>query len=87
MSTSRVAYSSTHLDALGKESSKKNSVLSPEDRVGLVADAHKLSKAGYSPTSSLLDLISSISKGEEARVVWISIAEVSCFALRTLRGS
>ncbi|CED82191.1 Puromycin-sensitive aminopeptidase and related aminopeptidases [Phaffia rhodozyma] len=70
----RVAYSSSHLDVLGKESSKQGSVFSPEDRVGLVADAYKLARAGYSSTTGMLDLISHF-KNEEKKVVWSIVAD------------
>jgi aminopeptidase 2 len=41
----RVAYEPSYLDTLGMEAGKKDSLLSPKDRVGLVSDAHQLSRS------------------------------------------
>ncbi|KAL7413267.1 putative AAP1-alanine/arginine aminopeptidase [Mrakia frigida] len=69
----RVAYSPEHLDLLGLEAAKKDSALTPEDRVGLVSDAHRLARAGYSSTDGALNFISHL-KGEETEVVWSALS-------------
>ncbi|KAL9931881.1 hypothetical protein V8E36_009196 [Tilletia maclaganii] len=53
----RVAYSAERLAKLGAEAAKRDSAFTLEDRVGLVADASTLARAGYSKTSGALNLI------------------------------
>ena len=76
----RVAYSPEHLDLLGLEASKKEGALTPEDRVGLVSDAHRLVRAGYSSTAGALSFVSHL-KGEETEVVWSAVSTVSLLFL------
>ncbi|PWN37044.1 putative AAP1-alanine/arginine aminopeptidase [Meira miltonrushii] len=56
----RVAYSPEHLSKLGKEATKKDGILTLEDRVGLVSDAFVLAQAGYAKTSGALTLIKAL---------------------------
>lgn len=66
--TYRVAYSSEHLSALGKEASRSDSGFTTEDRIGLVSDAMTLAAAGYGKTSGALNLFSKLSGSLEFRV-------------------
>lgn len=69
----RVLYSPERLGKLGDEASKKGSVLSLNDRIGLVQDAFVLSKSGYGKTSGALNLVSKLAS-EEEYLVWKEIA-------------
>lgn len=60
----RVAYTPERLKKIGEEAAREGSSFSLEDRMGLVADAVILAKAGSSKTSAALDLIESL-KGEK----------------------
>ncbi|KZT61396.1 alanyl aminopeptidase [Calocera cornea HHB12733] len=68
----RVQYSSEHLSKLGDEAARPNSTLSREDRMGLVADASVLGRAGYGSTSAGLDLINKL-RNDEDYLVWARI--------------
>ena len=61
----RVNYTPERLTKLGEEASKPNSILSTEDRMGLVSDAMVLAKSGHSKTSSALSLISGLKSEPE----------------------
>lgn len=56
-SSDRVLYSSERLAKIAEEAAKTDSVLSLEDRMGLIMDAPSLAKAGFTKTSSTLTLI------------------------------
>jgi aminopeptidase 2 len=57
---------------LGQEISKPNSVFSVADKMGLVQDAIVLAQAGYSSTSSALDILFPLG-GERNYLVWSEI--------------
>ncbi|KAG8952836.1 Aminopeptidase 2 mitochondrial [Tulasnella sp. 419] len=69
----RVAYTPERLRKLGEEAAREGSVLSTQDRMGLVSDALILAKAGISSTSSGLELIKNL-RGEKENLVWSSIS-------------
>lgn len=69
----RVAYSPERWVKLAAEAARPGSVFTTEDRMGLVGDAFELAQAGYSKTSSALDLVSAL-KNETEYLVWHSIA-------------
>lgn len=56
-SSDRVLYSSERLAKIAEEAARTDSVLSLEDRMGLIMDAPSLAKAGFTKTSSTLNLI------------------------------
>ncbi|KAH8102858.1 peptidase family M1-domain-containing protein [Cristinia sonorae] len=70
----RVLYSDERLVKLAYEAVKHKSVLSLEDRMGLVLDAPAIAKAGLIQTSSALALIDAF-RNETEFVVWTSIGE------------
>ncbi|KAH8102859.1 leucyl aminopeptidase [Cristinia sonorae] len=70
----RVLYTSEQLIKLAQEAGKPNSVLSLEDRMGLVLDASALAKARLAQTNSVLALIDAL-RSETESVVWTSISE------------
>lgn len=53
-------YPAQVLHKIAQEAVKKDSVLSLEDRMGLVLDAPALAKAGLTETSSVLALIDTL---------------------------
>ena len=71
----RVVYNKEHVARLAKRIEEGN--LSPLDRLGLLGDAFESAKAGYSPTTDALELLSSY-KAEDNSVVWdIIVANIS----------
>ena len=60
-----VQYPPQRLAELGQLAAAENSPFSLSDRIGLVADALALSKAGYSTVSSALQLISTLRDEKE----------------------
>lgn len=71
----RVVYNKEHVSRLA--ALVENGSLSPLDRLGLLGDAFESAKAGYSPTTDALDLLSSY-KAEDNSVVWdIIVANIS----------
>ncbi|KAI0806986.1 peptidase family M1-domain-containing protein [Fomes fomentarius] len=66
-------YSAERLAKLGQQVAAKDSPFSLADRMGLVGDALALSKAGYTPVSSALELISTL-KDEKEYLVWGTIS-------------
>ncbi|ORY74296.1 hypothetical protein BCR35DRAFT_281272 [Leucosporidium creatinivorum] len=72
--TFRVSYPPAHLSKLAEEASKPRSGLSLADRLGLVQDVILLSEAGYTPTSSALDLMKQM-VSEPEHLVWVEIAQ------------
>lgn len=62
----RVLYPESRLEKLG--SSASSNLLSPEDKIGLVADTGALSVAGYQSTAALLKLVSQWSTETEPNV-------------------
>ncbi|BFZ61020.1 hypothetical protein YB2330_002078 [Saitoella coloradoensis] len=78
----RVNYSPERLAALGEVAAKDQSLLSPSDRVGLVADAALMGISGFGSTTGLLELVSQL-KGEENYVVW----EQVCMRLSGLKSA
>ncbi|TCD62082.1 Aminopeptidase 2 mitochondrial, partial [Steccherinum ochraceum] len=70
----RVLYSGSRLAGIATEAAKNDSVLSLEDRMGLVLDGAALAKAGLMPTSNLLVLIDAL-RNETEYVVWTSLAD------------
>ncbi|KAG8887646.1 Aminopeptidase 2 mitochondrial [Tulasnella sp. 332] len=69
----RVAYTPERITKLGEEAAKSGSAFSLEDRMGLVADAFILAKAGTSKTSAALSLVNTL-KNEEENLVWSTMA-------------
>ena len=59
-------YSAERLAKLGEQAAAIDSPFSLADRIGLVSDALALAKAGYTPVSSALGLISAL-RGEKER--------------------
>ena len=53
----RVRYPPDRIAKIAAEASKKNSLVSLEDKLGLLSDSLALARAGYAETSSVLDLI------------------------------
>ncbi|RDX48017.1 hypothetical protein OH76DRAFT_1484207 [Lentinus brumalis] len=68
-----VKYSTERLATLGKQATSPGSPFSLSDRIGLVWDAFALAKAGYTPLSSALALVSSFNN-ESEYFVWDTIA-------------
>ncbi|EFP74548.2 Aminopeptidase 2 mitochondrial [Puccinia graminis f. sp. tritici] len=68
----RVCYPAERLQKLGQEISKPNSVFSVADKMGLIQDAIVLAQAGYSSTSSALDILFPLG-GERNYLVWSEI--------------
>ncbi|TXT12780.1 hypothetical protein VHUM_01181 [Vanrija humicola] len=66
----RVMYSADRLAKLGQQAQQ----FSVEDRVGLVSDAAALTAAGYSKTSSALDLIKALAPTESEYLPFSGIA-------------
>lgn len=65
----RTLYTPERLKKLGEQSS----LLSVEDRAGMIGDAGALAMSGYQKTSALLDLLSGF-KDEDSYIVWSEIA-------------
>ena len=72
-----VAYSSSHLEKLAVEASKKHGVLSVGDRFGLVSDTYALARSGFYSTTELLGLVEKVKLAEDNPIVWAAIATVS----------
>ncbi|KAH9466837.1 hypothetical protein MJO28_000551 [Puccinia striiformis f. sp. tritici] len=68
----RVCYPAERLEKLGKEISKPESTFSVADKMGLIQDAIVLAQAGYSSTSSALDILFPLG-GERNYLVWSEI--------------
>lgn len=66
----RTLYTPERLAKLGQESS----LLSVQDKAGLLGDAGALATSGYQKTSGLLDLLSGF-KDEKEYIVWTEIAQ------------
>lgn len=73
----RVAYSSSHLEKLAIDASKKDSYLSVGDRFGLVSDTYALARSGFYSTVELLNLVEKVKLAEDNPIVWSAIATVS----------
>ena len=62
---------------LGEQAATKDSPFSLSDRIGLVADALALSKAGYATVSSALGLISTLrDENEREASVCVTVREI-----------
>jgi len=70
----RVIYPGEKLAQIAREAVKENSVLSLEDRMGLVMDGIALAKAGLMKTSNALTLIDTF-RDEPENVVWNSLSD------------
>jgi len=70
----RVLYVPERLVKIAREAAKKDSILSLEDRLGLVSDALELAKAGYSLLSSTLKLYE-IFRNEDNYQLWRGVAD------------
>lgn len=57
MGVYRVAYPPEHLQRLARAAVRNDSVFTAEDRLGLLNDAFTLAQAGYTNTTSALDLL------------------------------
>ncbi|PLW07667.1 hypothetical protein PCASD_21723 [Puccinia coronata f. sp. avenae] len=68
----RVCYPAERLQKLGHEIAKPSSSFSVADKMGLIQDAIVLAQAGYSTTSSALDILLPLS-GECNYLVWSEI--------------
>lgn len=68
----RVCYPAERLEKLGKEISRPTSSFSVADKMGLIQDAIVLAQAGYSSTSSALDILAPLG-GERNYLVWSEI--------------
>lgn len=68
----RVTYPAKRLQKLGQEISTPNSAFSVADKMGLIQDAIVLAQAGYSPTTSALDILHPLG-GEKNYLVWSEI--------------
>jgi len=68
----RVCYPAERLQKLGKEIAKPTSSFSVADKMGLIQDAIILAQAGYSSTSSALDILFPLG-GERNYLVWSEI--------------
>ena len=65
----RVSYTPERLSKIAEEPS----LLSVEDRIGLVSDAMTLAKAGYAKTSGALSLVAGLGKTETDYLPWSQI--------------
>ena len=63
--TDRVSYSPERLAKIAEEAAKKDSLLTMEDRMGLVADAMVLAKSGHAKTSGGLNVLLGLKSEEE----------------------
>ncbi|KAJ2930053.1 hypothetical protein H1R20_g7024, partial [Candolleomyces eurysporus] len=70
----RVLYTPERLVKIAEEASKKDSVISVNDRLGLVYDVLALSKAGLAPLSSALTVVDKL-KDETEYLVWDGIGD------------
>ncbi|KAI8905519.1 peptidase family M1-domain-containing protein [Gorgonomyces haynaldii] len=61
----RVNYPASHLKKLGELIAQNPTLLTTEDRAGLVSDAFALARAGHVQTSAALDLVSGFTKEED----------------------
>ncbi|KLO10866.1 hypothetical protein SCHPADRAFT_906524 [Schizopora paradoxa] len=66
----RVLYTPERLSQLAQEAVKKDSLLTLNDRLGLVHDVFALAKAGYTEISTALGLVDNLRKEEEDYLVW-----------------
>ncbi|KAH9929618.1 peptidase family M1-domain-containing protein [Epithele typhae] len=69
-----VQYSADRLVKIGQQATAPNSPFNLADRIGLVADAFALAKAGYSSISSALELVSALGACEKELYVWTVIS-------------
>ncbi|KZV81200.1 hypothetical protein EXIGLDRAFT_779983 [Exidia glandulosa HHB12029] len=69
----RVSYTPERWLKIAEEAARPNSVFTLEDRMGLVSDAFELAQAGYTKTSSALDLAAGL-ENESEYLVWTSIS-------------
>ncbi|KAH7103916.1 leucyl aminopeptidase [Auriculariales sp. MPI-PUGE-AT-0066] len=67
----RVAYTPERWAKIAEEIARPKSSFTPEDRMGLVDDVFSLAQAGYTKTSSALELLSGL-KHETEYLVWQS---------------
>ncbi|KAH7097538.1 leucyl aminopeptidase [Auriculariales sp. MPI-PUGE-AT-0066] len=67
----RVAYTSERWAKIAQEIARPNSSFTPEDRMGLIDDVFSLAQAGYTKTSSALELLSGL-RHESEYLVWQS---------------
>lgn len=63
----RVLYDSASLAAIAKEAAKPDSILSLEDRMGLILDAPALAKAGLLKTSDVFTLLDAFRNEKECK--------------------
>lgn len=71
----RVLYPEARLEKLG--SAGNSGLLTPEDKIGLVADTGALSVAGYQSTSALLKLVSQWNSETQANVWFEMLSRIS----------
>ena len=61
----RVNYPPERIAKIAAEAARQHSMVSLNDKLGLISDSIALAKAGYSKTSSVLQLIDGLRKDQE----------------------
>ena len=79
----RVSYDQLHIDRLAALNAQGK--LGPLDRLGLLADAFEIAKAGYAQTEPVLKLLASYADEDDA-IVWDMIAEVIGTTRKTMES-
>lgn len=72
----RTSYDASTLHALAKASTDFKSSISSTDALALLNDARHLSRAGYIPSSTVLDLIQTLAHPGQTYAVYVGISQI-----------
>lgn len=76
--TDRVFYSKERIAKIAAEAAKEDSIITQQDKLGLLSDATALAVAGYATTSNVLEIVAGLIADKQCKTSFLQSFWCTC---------